>query len=108
VFCFDFCFGLMVNEGGFFLGGIALGAALVAAQRPLVYGGGSKGIMGIVSGAVLEGQGKVTGVMPSAMIAAGGEGERVKTNGSCVDTVDRQAVSLILHLVFGHNHNLAM
>ncbi|KAI0062008.1 hypothetical protein BV25DRAFT_1825875 [Artomyces pyxidatus] len=44
-------------------------------NRPLVYGGGSKGIMGVVSGSVLEHGGKVTGVIPSAMLAAGGEGQ---------------------------------
>jgi len=56
----------------------AVGRALAAANRPLVYGGGSKGIMGVVSGAVLEGGGKVTGVIPHAMVAAGGEDEKVK------------------------------
>jgi predicted Rossmann-fold nucleotide-binding protein len=40
----------------------------------LVYGGGSFGIMGIVSGAVLEDGGQVTGIVPYAMVAAGGEG----------------------------------
>lgn len=33
--------------------------------------------MGIVSGAVLEAGGDVVGVIPHAMLAAGGEGERV-------------------------------
>ncbi|KZT20267.1 hypothetical protein NEOLEDRAFT_1140975 [Neolentinus lepideus HHB14362 ss-1] len=55
---------------------MSLGRALAAAKRPLVYGGGSKGIMGIVSGAVLEGGGQVTGVVPYAMIAAGGEEDK--------------------------------
>ena len=41
-----------------------------------MYGGGSKGLMGTVSGAVLSGKGKVTGVVPYAMVAAGGEGEK--------------------------------
>ncbi|KAL1705883.1 hypothetical protein EV121DRAFT_187334, partial [Schizophyllum commune] len=54
----------------------SLGAAIAAAGRPLVYGGGSKGLMGTVSGAVLSGKGKVTGVVPYAMVAAGGEGEK--------------------------------
>lgn len=35
--------------------------------------------MGIVSGAVLEAGGKVTGVLPAAMIASGGEKEAVRT-----------------------------
>jgi len=60
---------------------IALGEALAAAERQLVYGGGSKGIMGIVSGAVLSAGGDVVGVIPHAMLAAGGEGERVPVNG---------------------------
>lgn len=54
----------------------ALGNALASSSRPLVYGGGSKGIMGIVSGAVLQGGGEVTGVVPWAMIKAGGEGDK--------------------------------
>ena len=32
--------------------------------------------MGTVSGTVLSGKGKVTGVVPYAMVAAGGEGEK--------------------------------
>jgi len=32
--------------------------------------------MGIISGAVLEGGGEVTGVVPWAMIKAGGEGDK--------------------------------
>jgi len=61
---------------------IALGEALAAAKRQLVYGGGSKGIMGIVSGAVLGAGGDAVGVIPHAMLAAGGEGERVPVNGN--------------------------
>lgn len=38
--------------------------------------------MGIVSGAVLAGGGTVTGVVPGAMVRAGGEGERVKSDGA--------------------------
>ncbi|KZV75159.1 hypothetical protein PENSPDRAFT_624921 [Peniophora sp. CONT] len=53
-----------------------LGRSLVAQNRPLVYGGGSKGIMGFVSDAVLEAGGNVTGVLPSAMLKAGGEGDK--------------------------------
>lgn len=55
---------------------VSLGNALANAKRPLVYGGGSTGIMGIVSGAVIDGGGEVTGVIPFAMVAAGGEGEK--------------------------------
>ncbi|KZT70187.1 hypothetical protein DAEQUDRAFT_764927 [Daedalea quercina L-15889] len=51
----------------------SVGKALAEAKRTLVYGGGSKGIMGEVSGAVLESGGDVTGIVPYAMVAAGGE-----------------------------------
>lgn len=57
---------------------LGVGEALGKAGRPLVYGGGTKGIMGVVSGAVLEAGGSVTGVLPAAMIASGGEREAVK------------------------------
>jgi len=60
----------------------SLGEALSAAKRQLVYGGGSKGIMGIVSGAVLGAGGDAVGVIPHVMLAAGGEGERVPVNGN--------------------------
>ncbi|KAH9484131.1 putative cytokinin riboside 5'-monophosphate phosphoribohydrolase LOGL7 [Psilocybe cubensis] len=59
--------------------GKSLGLALAKHDRLLVYGGGSKGIMGVVSGAVLEGGGKVLGVIPHAMVAAGGEDEKVQS-----------------------------
>ena len=56
----------------------ALGSALAAAGRPLIYGGGSKGIMGIVSASALDGGGRVIGVIPNAMLAQiGGEVEKV-------------------------------
>ena len=61
---------------------IALGKALAAAKRQLVYGGGSKGIMGIVSGSVLDAGGDVIGVISYPMLAAGGKEERVSENGS--------------------------
>ncbi|GBE84564.1 LOG family protein [Sparassis crispa] len=56
----------------------SLGHALATSGHSLVYGGGYKGIMGIVSGAVLEKGGRVTGVVPYAMVAAGGEGGKVE------------------------------
>ncbi|THH09364.1 hypothetical protein EW145_g2075 [Phellinidium pouzarii] len=64
----------------------ALGAALARAGRPLVYGGGSRGIMGIVSGSTLEHGGEVIGVMPYAMYAAGGE--RQKTQEEIENGID--------------------
>lgn len=43
-----------------------------------MYGGGSKGLMGVVSGAALKKGGRVTGVIPYAMVAAGGEKEQTR------------------------------
>ena len=54
----------------------ALGHALARERRPLVYGGGSQGIMGIVSRTVLADGGAVTGVIPYAMHIRGGEREK--------------------------------
>ena len=59
----------------------ALGNELAAEKRQLVYGGGFKGIMGIVSNAVLGGGGDVVGVIPYAILAAGGEEVRVNGDG---------------------------
>lgn len=58
---------------------VALGKALARAKRPLVYGGGANGIMGVVSGTVMQGGGEVVGVIPYAMYAAGGEKEKTTT-----------------------------
>jgi predicted Rossmann-fold nucleotide-binding protein len=49
--------------------------------RSLVYGGGSNGMMGTVSGAVLKHGGTVTAVTPTAILMAGGEGERISVGG---------------------------
>jgi uncharacterized protein (TIGR00730 family) len=45
----------------------ALGAALVARDLALVYGGGRVGLMGVLADAVLEGGGEVTGVIPKLL-----------------------------------------
>ncbi|KDQ59633.1 hypothetical protein JAAARDRAFT_33208 [Jaapia argillacea MUCL 33604] len=68
-----FCASSTGTEDAYQAAAVSLGRALAKANRPLVYGGGSKGLMGVVSGAALEASGKVTGVVPIAMVAAGGE-----------------------------------
>lgn len=45
----------------------ALGRALASAKRPLVYGGGWSGIMGVISSTVLEEGEKVVGIIPNSM-----------------------------------------
>ena len=62
---------------------LALGRALATLGRPLVYGGGRQGIMGIISSATLSHGGSVTAVVPSAMLRAGGEGDQ--TSGGHVN-----------------------
>ncbi|KAJ7150803.1 hypothetical protein C8R46DRAFT_1305626 [Mycena filopes] len=52
----------------------SLGAAIASADRSLVYGGGTQGLMGLVASAVLEGGSTVTGIIPFAISVAGGEG----------------------------------
>lgn len=64
-----------------FLFKIALGHALATQSRPLVYGGGTRGIMGIISDSVLQHGGSVIAVVPDAMLRAGGEGEQSSTWG---------------------------
>ncbi|KAJ3930400.1 MAG: hypothetical protein NXY57DRAFT_1040015 [Lentinula lateritia] len=53
---------------------VSVGAALARAGRTLIYGGSSKGLMGIVSSSCLNAGGDVTGIIPYAMAATGGEG----------------------------------
>ncbi|MCR9120868.1 MAG: TIGR00730 family Rossman fold protein [Phyllobacteriaceae bacterium] len=45
-----------------------LGNAIAAAGLRLVYGGGTKGLMGAVSRGVMEGGGKVTGIIPKFLM----------------------------------------
>lgn len=79
----------------------SLGKALASARRQLVYGGGSLGIMGIVSGAVLCAGGDVVAVSPRAMIAAEGGEEHASGDDSTPVLVDmredgRERVELVV------------
>jgi uncharacterized protein (TIGR00730 family) len=47
----------------------AMGKAMLKRGIGLVYGGGRRGLMGILADSVLEGRGKVIGVIPEAMSA---------------------------------------
>ncbi|KAF9501156.1 hypothetical protein BDN71DRAFT_1426796 [Pleurotus eryngii] len=71
-----YCASSMGRKDAYRLAAVSVGYALAEANRPLVYGGGSKGIMGVVSGAALEKGGKVTGVVPYPMLVAGGEQDK--------------------------------
>jgi len=54
----------------------ALGDTLATENRPLVYGGGNSGLMGVVSGAAAKSDGRVTGIIPYAILVAGGEQDK--------------------------------
>ncbi|KAF7441128.1 hypothetical protein PC9H_001477 [Pleurotus ostreatus] len=71
-----YCASSMGRKDAYRLAAVSVGHALAEANRPLVYGGGSKGIMGVVSGAALEKGGRVTGVVPYPMLVAGGEQDK--------------------------------
>ncbi|KAJ7184357.1 hypothetical protein C8R46DRAFT_1158696 [Mycena filopes] len=97
-----YCGSSIGTEKAFSHAATSLGHAIADANRPLVYGGGSKGIMGVVSGAVLERGGKVTGVVPYAMVAAGGEGE--KTSSKVEVNIDEAGREKIEHVVVDSMH----
>ncbi|KAL4242482.1 hypothetical protein ABKN59_011808 [Abortiporus biennis] len=68
-----YCASSLGNDKAYGLAAFSLGKALAEAGRPLVYGSGSEGIMGVISGAALLSGGHVIGVVPAAMMNAGGE-----------------------------------
>ena len=78
---------------------LALGHALACAGRTLVYGGGSNGIMGVVSGAALSNGGKVVGVLPRAMVATDGEIKKVDSAKAFLDDVGREEVLCLSFLL---------
>ncbi|KAF5379889.1 hypothetical protein D9757_007191 [Collybiopsis confluens] len=55
---------------------VSVGTALAKNNRPLVYGGGNHGLMGVVSRAAIDNGGHVTGVIPFPMVEGGGEGDK--------------------------------
>ena len=63
--------------------------------------------MGVVSGAALEWGGKVTGIVPFAMVKSGGEGEKVKSDIHVdLEEVGREKVRLTCYALweaFGRN-----
>lgn len=66
-----------------------------------MYGGGSQGMMGLISGAVLHEGGSVTAVIPAAMVRAGGEGESSPTGGHIrLEEEGREKVRGLEHYVY--------
>jgi uncharacterized protein (TIGR00730 family) len=63
-----FCGSSVGAEARFLDDARALGEALAASGRTLVYGGAKVGLMGAVADAVLAGGGKVIGVLPQVLV----------------------------------------
>jgi uncharacterized protein (TIGR00730 family) len=55
----------IANE--FFVAASTLGALLAGAKMDVIFGGGGIGLMGLLADAVMEGGGKITGVIPEFM-----------------------------------------
>ncbi|KAG6334885.1 hypothetical protein ID866_4209 [Astraeus odoratus] len=71
-----YCAASLGKQKAFQAAALSVGSALAADDRTLIYGGGSSGIMGVVSGAAAKVDGKVTGIIPYAIFAAGGEKDK--------------------------------
>ncbi|KAJ3741691.1 hypothetical protein DFH05DRAFT_1551554 [Lentinula detonsa] len=70
-----------------------IGVALAKDNRPLIYGGGAPGhgLMGAVAQAVVQAGGKVIGITPYAMVAAGGEQDKATELSGTKSRVQLQA-----------------
>ncbi|KAJ7493134.1 hypothetical protein B0H11DRAFT_1803556 [Mycena galericulata] len=84
-----YCASTLGKQPAYRSAAISLGSAIAKADCSLVYGGGSKGIMGLVASEVLKGGSSVTGIIPFAISIAGGEG-----NGSAPDVESVMAASI--------------
>ncbi|KAJ7491230.1 hypothetical protein FB451DRAFT_1222471 [Mycena latifolia] len=91
-----YCGSSFGTEKAFASAATSLGYAIADAKRQLVYGGGSKGLMGVISGAVLERGGKVTGIVPYAMVVAGGESEKVDSVNVNLNEAGREEIESIV------------
>ncbi|MFN0243808.1 MAG: TIGR00730 family Rossman fold protein [Planctomycetota bacterium] len=63
-----FCGASAGNSPAFAAAARRMGQALVARELELVYGGGKVGLMGTIADAVLDAGGRVTGVIPRALV----------------------------------------
>ena len=70
--------------------GFALGAAIAEAGLRLVYGGGTRGIMGAVAEGALDRGGKVTGIIPEFLV-------RKEAPGSAGSSLDELIVTRTMH-----------
>lgn len=97
-----YCAASLGKQKAFQAAALSLGYALSVENRPLVYGGGNTGIMGVVSGAVSKAKGKVTGIIPYAIFAAGGEKDKgngratAHTVSEVLDDTQREEIETIV------------
>ncbi|KAL7424079.1 hypothetical protein Q5752_001664 [Cryptotrichosporon argae] len=67
----------------------SIGRALAGSKVPLVYGGGRRGLMGVVSQATLDAGGHVHGILPRALIERASE--RASGPDAAVEAIDGDA-----------------
>ncbi|KIY48334.1 hypothetical protein FISHEDRAFT_73893 [Fistulina hepatica ATCC 64428] len=91
-----YCASSIGNQKAYIACAQSLGRAMGKSHRDLVYGGGSNGLMGVISGTVLEGGSNVTGVVPYSMLAAGGEGQGMDDKTVVIDEKGREGVQTII------------
>lgn len=97
-----YCAASLGKQKAFQAAALSLGYALSIEDRPLIYGGGNSGLMGVVSGAVSKSEGKVTGIIPYAIFAAGGEKDKgngratAHTVSEVLDDTQRQEIETIV------------
>lgn len=85
------------RDEAYYQSGLALGRAIAGAGLRLVYGGGSRGVMGAVSNGALEAGGKVTGIIPRFLLAKEASENAVQRLDEVVITEDMHARK---HLMF--------
>jgi uncharacterized protein (TIGR00730 family) len=87
-----FCGSSNLVEAKYYAAAHELGEKLARRRWRLVYGGGSVGLMGVLARAVLDNGGRVTGVIPKALLDLG-VGERGVTELVVTDGLrDRKAI----------------
>jgi hypothetical protein len=67
---------------------LVLGRSMAHAGIRLVYGGGTKGIMGAVADGVMDGGGKVTGIIPRFLLNKEGRAEELRSIDELIVTED--------------------
>jgi len=90
-----FCGSSIGKHRTFTAAAVSLGRALASAKRPLVYGGGWAGIMGVISSTVLEEGGKVVGVIPTSMFTGSEDvGKKDLLETIIVDSIHERMVEM--------------